>query len=374
MIRSLTLDELGWRINEVDKLIYTLVAHRMSLSNSVGAFKRVSDIPIYNAEREVARITECRNHAIRLGVSPDLMQGLLYSIIGESCKQQMIELQSSGMAAPDVTDQEWNKLLKKNLLELTKEVASSYDKNYNEEFFASSSYRSFEETLLFQEIESIDSRKLTVDLGCATGAKTLALAPYFKRVVGYDISPDMVKVANGKLVDGIEQRASFYQLDLEKKEIPLPDRSASFVVMNMGTASDIPNIVKVISETRRILVPGGRFLFSFYNSNALAYQWKFLPWPVSLAAELNHAKNCLDVHIGKKIFSVYARAYSRKEVEKFFSKKFTVEKLLTFPTVSSILPDQLFKEDHARCVISALDESLADSDFGAYIIVTGKKE
>ncbi len=379
MLHALTLPQLGPRIKAVDRMMLVLMAHRMLLSHQVGVIKQASTpiIPIFNKDRELERIAECREIAVELGLNPDFAQSILYSIIDESCKLQMIELQSGSCEIPsDVDDSEWRKLLKDNLLKLTARVATNYDQ-YDKGFSASSLYRDYENAVLVAEIQKVQHHGIAVDLGCATGGKTFELAKYFEQVIGYDISPDMLLVANTKV--GLEsgQDVSFVQLDLGEEGIPLPDESVSFVLMSLGTASDIPDICKVVSEVQRVLVPGGRFFFSFYNLDALIYQWDFLPWPVSIAAEMNHVINCLDVHFGKEIFSVYARAYSTNDVRTLFSEQLKLEKILTFPTISPILPDKLFqdgKDEKARLALSLLDESLADGGLGAYIIAIGKKE
>lgn len=372
MIRSLNLEQLGRRIDAIDKLVCILIAHRMELSLNVGAFKQACNppIPIHNGDREHDRLDVVQNHARELGIDSDFMRSMLYNVIGESCKQQMIQLQKGEELPPDVDDDDWYQFLRSNLLSLTRKVAPSYDKEYSSKFFASNSYEQFEFEMLKKCIEFENkSGSIAVDLGCATGNLTSKLQIYFENVVGYDISPEMLSIARKK-----EKGISFEKLDLEDGAIPLSNNSVSFVVMNLGTGSDIREIEKVIHEVDRILKPGGKFLFSFYNSNALVYHWDFLPWPLTLAAELNRAKDCLDVHIGKKIYSIYARAYSTDEVKAFFlGLNLRIENLVTFPTVSSILPEYLFANESARQAIWSVDTQLSDSGFGAYIIATGVK-
>src|ERR1700687_1276205 len=86
--------------------------------------------------------------------------------------------------------------LKQNLLELTAAVAPQYD-NYGD-VFASRAYRSFEDSMLNNLIEP-RSRDVFVDLGCATGYQIFRVASQFKRLFGFDLSPDMIEHANAKL-------------------------------------------------------------------------------------------------------------------------------------------------------------------------------
>lgn len=167
---------------------------------------------------------------------------------------------------------------------------------------------------------------------------------------------------------------SFVKTDLEEG-IPQSDSSVSFVAMNLGTASDVRGISGVIEEVKRVLRPGGRFLFSFYNRDALLYKWDFIPWPVGLAAEINIHKHCLDVHLGAKVLSVYARPYTTKEVRKLFPPKMKLSKVLTYPTISSILPNDLFEGKMSiQKSMMIIDRQLAEACDGAYIIAIGQKK
>ena len=81
-----------------------------------------------------------------------------------------------------------------------------------------------------------------------------------------------------------------------------------------------------------------------------------------------------DVHIGAKVLSVYARPYSVKEVKSLFSKSMKVSKVLTHPTISSILPHTLFEGKPAiQKSMTDIDYQLSMASDGAYIIVTGQK-
>lgn len=377
MLHAIGLPVLGQRIAAVDRMILELVKQRQVLSHHVGLIKRAKIPPdkIYNKDRELSRIASCRDIAEELGLDADFAQGLLYSIIGESCKLQMMELQNGGEVPCDVSDEEWRKKLKENLLVLTERVADKYDAQYHNGFSALGLYRDYEAAVLSEVIRTLPVHGVALDLGCATGVKTFELAQSFELAVGYDISPSMLGVACAKASNLGVENIEFSLLDLESGGLQLENESVSFVLMNLGTASDVPNIEQVIAEVQRVLVPGGKFLFSFYNSNALMYKWSFLPWGGSLAAEMNHEIKCLDVRIGKEVFPVYAHAYSTEEVHQLFSAGFKIEKMLTFPTVSPVLPDSLLKDENARETLQSIDIGLAVTrDMGAYIIAVGEKQ
>jgi len=370
---NLDLKELGKRLYGVDMLIVALLKRRMDLALQVGEYKIEKGQKIFRASVESKRLAQVRAEARKCKLSPHFAVSILYQAIDESCKQQMIQLQNVDTRrrkGPKTEDDRY-RLLKKNLLLLTKRWADSYDEVYDKAFFATHAYLEFEEKILKQEIKQVATKGLALDLGCATGRLAVKLASSFDQIVGYDISPHMVKKASEKMTKF--PNLSFVEVDIEKG-IPLPDNSVSLVVMNLGTASDIRGISGVIKDVERVLEVGGRFLFSFYNRDALLYQWDFVPWPVGLAAEINIHKHCLDVHLGAKVLSVYARPYSVKEVKSLFSQKMKVSKVLTHPTISSILPHTLFEGKPAiQKSMTDIDCQLSKAGDGAYIIAVGQK-
>jgi ubiquinone/menaquinone biosynthesis C-methylase UbiE/chorismate mutase len=375
MIRSLDLQELGQRIDQVDELLFAVIARRTGLSLNVGAYKRAVDppLPIFRKDVELGRLANARRLAGELGIDPDFAELVLYMIIGESCKRQMIQLQGRVDTLPDPQNEDdWYRILRDNLLRLTERIAPCYDEEYGGEHVASKLYREFERRMIVREVDRLSARGQMVDLGCATGFRTFLLESEFETLIGYDVSEHMIDQANCKIKPEDAQRISFSQADLEEG-IPLPDNSVSFVLMNLGTASDMRDIGRVILEAERVLVPDGRFMFSFYNREAFVYHWFSLPWPVSLAAEVNHKRQCLDVHVGTEIYSVYARAYTLAEVVDLFPRGMELQEKLTYPTVSPILPNCLLQTQEAWESVEQLDLGLAGGDGGAYILVAGRK-
>ena len=353
-------------------LVVALLKRRMDLALQVGEYKLKNGQKIFRASVESKRLAQVRAEARKCKLSPYFAESILYQAIGESCKQQMIQLQNAATRRKEPeTEAARYRLLKKNLLLLTEQWADSYDADYDKAFFATHTYLEFEEDLLGQEIKRIPNKTLVLDLGCATGRLSINLSDLFERAVGYDISSHMIEKANKKVAKF--RNLSFVEADIENG-IPQSDNSTSLVVMNLGTASDVRGISGIIKEVGRVLKPCGRFFFSFYNKDALLYQWDFVPWPVGLAAEINAHKHCLDVHFGSKVLSVYARPYTVMEVKELFPPEMRLSKVLTYPTISSILPSTLFDGKPAiQKSIATIDRQLATAHDGAYIIVTGEK-
>lgn len=375
METMLNLEQLGVRLASVDTMIMVLAKRRMELALQVGHYKRRENEKIFRADVEDKRIAKIKEWALEHGLNPNFAASFLYLLIDESCKQQMIQLQEESLSVIEPKNEnEWYEGLKRNLLTLTERWCDSYDSDYEKHAFATKEYLDFERILIKCEIERLLNRGLAIDLGCATGRMTLPLSEHFERSVGYDISQHMVVTArrNAEL-HAFGVRNSFEQIDIEDG-IPLGDATVSFVVMNLGTASDVRNIRGVIRETLRVLRPGGRFLFSFYNRDALLYRWEFLPWPVGLVASINLHKHCLEVHSRNEMLSVYARPYTVTEVETLFREVEVAVNLSTYPTMGAILPNDLFEgQPDIQEAVTALDRNLSTSSMGAYIIATGQK-
>ena len=375
MNQLLDLNELRSRLKRVDMMLLALLKRRMDLALQVGAYKIQKNEDIFRSETEDKRLAAFREWATNHKMNPHFAEALFYMIIGESCKQQMIQLQSSAgrlLGEPATEDAKYE-VLKQNLLRLTEQWSISYDEGYDRKHFATHAYLEFESDLIKQEIAKLPDTNVALDLGCATGILTLGLAGRFGKVVGYDISPHMIEKASTKKLGAKFSDVTFEVTDIESG-IPQPDSSISFVVMSLGTASDMRHIQLVVQEIKRVLKPGGRFLCSFYNRNALLYRWDFIPWPIGLAAEINPHKHCLDVHYGEDVLSVYAKPYTVTEARGLFDGHLEVSNVLTYPTLNSILPSDLLEEQtEVQSSVESIDRMLAQSDTGAYVLVTGQK-
>lgn len=420
------LEKLGKSLEKIDHHFITLLAKRMEIARQVEAWKNqaIQEAEEKNKElkeekvagkiteqeeiAEKAEINKIREKgdlvrpliekdrlkdifgvAEEKGLNGHFAQAFLYLLINESCRVQITQREKRAKAG----EEKRHKDFRQNLLDLTREIAPLYDKKYGEEApFSTTSYISFENGLINTECGSLLALKntdLAIDLGCANGRVSFMLSPHFKRVIGYDISPQMIGEAYKKKTSG--SNVEFTETDIEKG-IPLDSNSVSFAVMNLGTASDMHNLKIVMADIKRVLKEDGRFLLSFYNSAALIYHW-FLPWMPSLTAGMNLVDHCLDVSINQKIFQVYARSYSIAEVEKLIVElKLTINgtdsghpSIYTYPTIASILPDEFFEADkeakkagqrfnaEIEEVVKGFDGILSSQKKGAYLAVTGRK-
>ena len=219
----------------------------MELSRIVGDIKRKKSPPepIFHPGRERSRLEKARALGSKLGLNPNFAQALLYLVIGESCKQQTIRLQEyERKPLPDIDDQgKLARMLRDELLALTEYVAPLYDEQFDQDRFALRVCRDFEEAIIGHEVAKLSSRELGIDLGCATGMQTFKLVRQlrFSRAIGYDVSPHMIDQARKKICAAESSAIQFELADLDSG-IPLGENSTSFVVMNLGTGSELREI------------------------------------------------------------------------------------------------------------------------------------
>jgi ubiquinone/menaquinone biosynthesis C-methylase UbiE/chorismate mutase len=378
--------EIASDIIAIDEDIMGLVLRRMELADQVGLAKYLETDPkekrIFNQEREAVRLERVGEWAERHGLNKHFACALLYLLIDESCKWQMTRTQDGtyeDLAAALATPERWNAHLKQNLLTLAERWSAVYDTEYAKAFFATQSYLRFESEFANNMLSSLNDRDLLVHLGCATGRFTMTFASTFARIIGIDISQYMITEAEAKLTSSaLQQTVSFQCADIEDGLTEIANDSVSCVIMNLGTASDIANAEMLVSEIMRVLKPGGRFMLSFYNKEALLYRWSFFPWETGLAASINIHKRFLEVKVANgdrdEILPVYARAYTRDEIIDLFAPHNTEVEMITFPAVSSVLPrDVLENYPEARSAIESVDRQLLHTNLGAYIIATGTK-
>ena len=103
----------------------------------------------------------------------------------------------------------------------------------------------------------LDSNDNVLDYGCATGTKTLELAPLIKHIHGIDISAEMVSIATKKTADANIQNISFSQGTIYNNDL----ESASFdKIVAYGIIHLLEDCEKAIQRIHELLKPGGLFI------------------------------------------------------------------------------------------------------------------
>ena len=93
------------------------------------------------------------------------------------------------------------------------------------------------------------------DLGTGTGHLASRLAPFVRRVLAVDRSPEMLAAAAGR--GGLAPNVELLEGELE--ELPIPDGTLDLAVLSL-VLHLVSEPLAVLREVRRVLAPGGRLL------------------------------------------------------------------------------------------------------------------
>ncbi len=107
--------------------------------------------------------------------------------------------------------------------------------------------------------------KTVLDVGCGTGYCTRALAKRYPRanVVGVDLAPGMVKIANDQ--QGWRRRSRYLSGDAEA--LPVASNSVDLVFSNL--AIQWCDVDKVFAEFARVMRPGAALMFTTFGPDTL---------------------------------------------------------------------------------------------------------
>jgi chorismate mutase/SAM-dependent methyltransferase len=257
-----------------DRYVERLEAMRLIAEAKKGAGDTA--FPIFLPQREQDQRAKYRALALKVGVDPNMADVFVYMLMSAGKAAQLDYLHRETIFD---TVRPRDVELRKNLLALTAHVAASYGQHYGEGK-TGWGIESARETMLIERITGLFRGGTAVNLGCADGTLvTPILGGIFDRVIGYDISPHMIREASRKF-PGYE----FIVHDLDTW-VPLPDGSVNLVVANSGAASEVCN-GNPFSEVGRLLTRGGFAFLSFYNQDALINKWR-APWPNTFTVTMN---------------------------------------------------------------------------------------
>jgi chorismate mutase len=95
MAKDLKLKNFGERIEQIDLALMALLKKRSALTKQVALYKIRNGQKFVRLNVEKQRINAVRKWAKTNGIDPNFAQQILYSVINESCKQQLVELEKS---------------------------------------------------------------------------------------------------------------------------------------------------------------------------------------------------------------------------------------------------------------------------------------
>jgi SAM-dependent methyltransferase/prolyl-tRNA editing enzyme YbaK/EbsC (Cys-tRNA(Pro) deacylase) len=229
-------------------------------------------------------------------------------------------------------------------------------------------------------IDGLSPRNLALDLGCGEGRITFQLADHFDLVLGYDFSPGMISIANQLRIHKAAGNIRFQVRDLELELLKdIQTGTVDFVAATFGMGSFFRQPERLFREVNRVLRPDGRAVFSFYNKSALVNELA-LPddWESSLAAVVSPtSEHGLVVTRGPGVsYDISARAYDVDEVRRLCEKHFNRNSILTYPSITAILPQSVAGHADAALICDRIDQVLAKEQnlpFGAYIMATATR-
>jgi SAM-dependent methyltransferase len=118
--------------------------------------------------------------------------------------------------------------------------------------------------------------KTVLDYGCGNGENSLPLVSRGARVIGLDVSADLLRLARRLALRGLEDRATF--LAASAHDIPLPEESVD-VVMGIAILHHL-DLAVAAEEVWRVLRPGGIAVFQepVRNSQFLKTVRRLIPY------------------------------------------------------------------------------------------------
>ncbi len=159
------------------------------------------------------------------------------------------------------------------------DLSASYDElaeEYTRRIAGELEHKPFDRELLDRFAAMFDADDMVCDMGCGPGHVARYLHERGVRVIGIDLSPQMVNQAR-LLNPGLD----FRQGDIMSLDVP--DESWAGIVL-FYSVIHIPRaeVVRALRELRRRLRPGGRLLVSFHIGDDLVHLDELWDHPVSM--------------------------------------------------------------------------------------------
>lgn len=127
--------------------------------------------------------------------------------------------------------------------------------------------RSVEKRFLLENLKS----GMILDIGCGTGEQSLFLAKRGYRVLGVDISKEMLMRADERAKEGM-LKDNLSLVIASAEALPFRDKSFDGLISIFGVFNHIPRAHHAFHETHRVLRNGGRAIFTVVN------RWNLTWW------------------------------------------------------------------------------------------------
>jgi len=165
-------------------------------------------------------------------------------------------------------------------------------------------------------------KELALDFGCGAGRCTQALTKYFKKVIGVDIAPSMIKHANN--FNKYPKKCKYY-LNTKKDLSMFKDNKFDLIYSNQTLQHIQPKYVKkYLKEFIRIVKPNGVVIFQLPSGLNFDFKDKSFRYKINLV---------INYIVGQKIWNFIIltlnKIFSKKEkFEIYYISKANIIKIL----------------------------------------------
>ena len=258
-----------------------------------------------------------------------------------------------------------------NHIALSDSEAELYDEEYAENNYQTRQYMKFEEGILMGVVTQVLDTGLAIDLGCGTGRDLFKYADKFDSVIGWDFSEKMIEVTSRKAKKIGLSNVIAEVRDVEKEGFAgIEDESVGFINAGFGMGSFIQDLPKFACDVHRVLSDEGIFMASFYNKDSLV---RYMD-SKCFAAIPDVENNTLTVDTGNNQFVIPCISYTVNELKEIFSKQFEITALYTYPTISTMVNNEVLNIPQIKKAIIQLEEAAKECLWGHYIVLLCRKK
>lgn len=193
-------------------------------------------------------------------------------------------------------------------------------------------------------LASLAPGETVLDLGAGAGFDCFLAAERVGptgRVIGVDMTPEMVERARGNAARGGFANVEFRLGEIEA--LPVRDGSVDVVISNcvLNLSADRP---RVLAEVMRVLRPGGRFMISDLVSAQAV--------PDFIAASKESLVGCLPVQVAEYEADLAAAGFAEVTVEP--RRRYPSEHILGDPRVQRVIEREPWRKGEVRDFVESI--------------------